>query len=149
MLLDMEYYNKFPKVLKNALIDGIVSFPNSIQQNYDELTVYRGVRYSKDKTIIDKTDFLSNVERNLRNPMVPADHEDISNYSCSCYLKLEEMRTLAKFPRKNKAIAKGKIKKEFGPIDVINKTSHIDLYLFEGIDPSDEFEVIEKWEKNG
>ena len=59
------------------------------------------------------------------------------------------MRTLAKFPRKNKAIAKGKIKKEFGPIDVNNKTSHIDLYLFEGIDPSDEFEVIEEWEKNG
>ena len=43
----------------------------------------------------------------------------------------------------------GKIKKEFGPIDVNNKTSHIDLYLFEGIDPSDEFEVIEEWEKNG
>lgn len=54
MLLDMEYYNKFPKVLKNALIDGIVSFPNSIQQNYDELTVYRGVRYSKDKTIYNR-----------------------------------------------------------------------------------------------
>lgn len=56
---------------------------------------------------------------------------------------------LTKFPSRNKAIARGLIKQEFGPIDVSEKTSHVDLYLYNNIDPSDEFEVVEKWEKNG
>lgn len=59
------------------------------------------------------------------------------------------MRVCAKFPRKNKAIAKGIIQKEYGPIDINNATSHVDWYLFDEIDPSEKFEVVEKWEKNG
>lgn len=73
----------------------------------------------------------------------------ISSYSCSCFLNLEEMHMNAKFPRKNKAIAKGVIRKEFGPIDINNDTSHVDLYLYEDVDPSDEFEVVEEWGENG
>lgn len=149
MLLNVDYYNRFPNVLKNALINEIVKFPDSLQDEYQELVVYRGVSYSKNKTVIDKSDFLSNIERNLRNPMVPADFDNISSYSCSCYLDIDAMRICAKFPRKNKAIAKGVIQKEFGPIDIDADTSHVDLYLFDGIDPSEKFEVIEKWEKNG
>lgn len=149
MPLEMEYYNRFPTVLKNALITGTVKFPSSIQQEYTELTVYRGVSYSEKKTVIDKSDFFSNIERNIKNPMVPVDYENISDYSCSCYLKIDELRMRAKFPRKNKAIAKGFIKKEFGPIDINRDTSHVDLYLFDEADPSEGFEVVEKWEKNG
>lgn len=149
MPLDMGYYNRFPTVLKNALMDGKVEFPSSIQQEYADLTVYRGVSYSNNKTKIDRSDFISNIERKIKNPLVVADDEKISSYSCSCYLKIDEMRIRAKFPRKNKAIARGIIKKEFGPIDINNDTSHIDLYLFDGVDPSDGFEVVEKWEKNG
>ena len=149
MLLNEEYYDKFPNVLKNALKNGIVKFPDSIQDEYSELVVYRAVKYSKNKTAIDKSGFSSNMERNFKNPMVPVDSNDISCYSCSCYLKIDAMRIYANFPRKNKAIAKGTIQKEFGPIDINDTTSHVDLYLFNGIDPSEKFEVIEKWEKNG
>lgn len=149
MPLEMEYYNRFPTVLKKALISGRVRFPASIQQEYNELLVYRGVSYSKNKTVIDKNDFLSNIERNMKNPMVPADYDNIDDYSCSCYMEIEKLRIYAKFPRRNKAIAKGVIKKEYGPIDINKDTSHVHLYLFEEVDPSDEFEVVEKWEKNG
>lgn len=149
MLLGLEYYNRFPAVLKNALISGKVSFPSSIQHEYSNMAVYRGVSYSKTKTTIEKNDFLSNMERHLQNPMVPVDDEKIDDYSCSCYLDIEELRMRAKFPRKNKAIAKGVIRNEFGPIVINQKTSHVDLYLFDDIDPSAEFEVVERWEKNG
>ena len=149
MATEIEYYNRFPGVLRKALANGTVKFPSSLQRSYQELIVYRGVGYSKNKTKIDKSDFLSNVERNMKNPMVPADYDNISSYSCSCYLKIEEMRICAKFPRKNRAIAKGKIKQEFGPIDMNRDTSHIDLYLYDKVDPSDEFEVVEIWQKNG
>lgn len=149
MSLDIEYYNRFPTILKDALINGRVCFPQSLQREYMETTVYRGVSYSANKQTINKNDFLSNIERNITNPLVPVDYDDISSYSCSCYLKIDAMRLYTKFPRKNRAIAKGIINKEFGPIDVNNSTSHIDLYLFEDVDPSAEFEVIEKWEKSG
>ena len=78
MSFDMEYYNRFPTVLKNALINGTVKFPDSLQYEYEDLVVYRGVSYSKNKTTIDKSDFLSNMERNLINPMVPVDSKNIS-----------------------------------------------------------------------
>lgn len=129
MSLDVGYYNKFPTVLKNALISGKISFPTSLQREYSDLEVYRGVRYSKTKTIIDTSDFASNIERKLKNPMVVADENNISSYSCSCYMKIEAMHIYAKFPRKNSAIAKGIIKKEFGPIDII-MIHHILIYTY-------------------
>ena len=147
--LDIEYYNRFPLCLKNALLSGRVKFPSDIQKEYEDLVAYRGVKYSNNKTNIEKSDFFSNMERNALNPMVPADADAISSYSCSCFLDIDEMRIHAKFPRKNAAIAKGIIRKDFGPIDINTDTLHVNLYLFDGIDPSNEFEVIEKWEKNG
>ena len=43
----------------------------------------------------------------------------------------------------------GKINQNFGPIEQNNQTSHINLYVYDGVDPSNKFEVVEKWEKNG
>lgn len=81
--------------------------------------------------------------------MIAADDSNISDYSCSVYTNLDEIHQQAKFPRKNKAVAKGIIKNSFGPINMSKETSHIDLFLFDNVDPSNEFEVIEIWEKNG
>ena len=144
----IEYYSRFPGVLRKALLEGKVAFPYSMQVDYDELCVYRGVKYNSQKTAIDKSDFLSYMEQD-RNPMRPVDDTDISSYSCSCFLNMDEIRVCAKFPRKNKAIARGIIKKEYGPININTKTSHVDLYLYKEVDPSREFEVVEKWEENG
>lgn len=149
MMMNLEYYNRFPITLKSALLSGRVKFPDSLQREYNDLCVYRGVKYTAEKTVIDRTDFLSNVERKKESPLVVADDSKISSYSCSCFLNIDEMRIQAKFPRKSKAIAKGVIKSEFGPIDINEDTSHVDLYLFDNVDPSSGFEVVEKWEKNG
>lgn len=62
---------------------------------------------------------------------------------------MDEMHQQTKFPNKNKAIAKGIIKCEYGPIVINELTSHVDWYLYNNVDPSKEFEVIEKWEENG
>ena len=149
MTLGLDYYNRFPGLLKNALTEGKVSFPDTLICEYEDMEVYRGVSYTKEKMQIDKSDFISKMELKVNNPMIAVFEEEISSYSCSCYLDIEQMRINGKFPRKKMAIAKGIIKKEFGPIDINNDTKHVDLYLFEGIDPSAEFEVIEKWEKSG
>lgn len=147
--LTLEYYDRFPTVLSNALKCGKIQFPDALQCEYEELSVFRGVKYTKDKTTIDKSDFLSQVERKKICPMIAADDSNISDYSCSVYTNLDEIHQQAKFPRKNKAVAKGIIKNSFGPINMSKETSHIDLFLFDNVDPSNEFEVIEIWEKNG
>ena len=147
--LTLSYYNRFPTVLKDALISEKVRFPNSLQCEYEELCVFRGVRYTATKTAIDKTDFLSYMELKKINPMIPADDSRITSYSCSLFMNIDELHQLTKFPNKNKAITKGLIRSKFGPIDINEKTSHIYLFLYDNIDPSSEFEVVEKWEKNG
>lgn len=149
MLLDMEYYNKFPIVLRTALIKGKVKLPSSIQKQYDNLCVYRAVKYTSTKTTINRNDFLSYVELKEQNPLLAVNDNEISSYGCSCFYKIEEMHIRTKFPCKGKAIAKGIINSKYGPIDINNDTSHIDLYLYDNVDPSNKFEVIEKWEKNG
>lgn len=149
MKLDVEYYNKFPITLKSALLEGKVEFPDALQREYEQITVFRGVVYNTQKTKIAKSDFLSNVERNKLNPMIPADDEKIESYSCSCYIKKDMLNMCAKFPRQNRAVARGIIKDEFGPIDIDEDTTHVNLYMYDNVDPSDEFEVIEVWEKNG
>lgn len=147
--LTLEYYNKFPTVLRDALKCGKVQFPNSLQCRYEELSVFRGVKYTKNKTEIEKSDFFSQIERKKINPMVMADDSNIADYSCSVYINLEELHQRTKFPNKSMAIAKGTIKNVFGPINMNKKTSHIDLFLFNNVNPSNEFEVIEIWGKNG
>lgn len=145
----MEYYDRFPTILREALTSGKVRFPDSLQYEYGELCVFRGVKYTGKKKTIDRSDFLSHVERKKMNPLFVADDSKIESYSCSVFMDIEELHQNTKFPNKNKAIAKGKIRSEFGPIYVKEWTSHIDLFLYENADPSDEFEVVEKWEENG
>ena len=85
--LTKEYYNKFPTILKDALKNKKVVFPNSLQYKYEQLHVFRGVKYTKTKTAIDKSDFFSHIERN--NPMIVADDNNISSYSCSFFMNIE------------------------------------------------------------
>lgn len=146
--INLEYYNKFPIILKNALISGTVKFSKSLKKEYNDLPAYRAVKYNNTKKEIDKSDFLSYMEL-PKNPLIIIDENNISSYSCSLFLNLDELHKITKFPTKNKAIAKGMVKKEFGPIDINNNTSHIDLFLYEDVDPSNEFEVIEVCKKNG
>lgn len=145
MEIDNEYYERFPTVLRNALISGQVEFSQDVLFEYENMSVYRGIKYGKNKIKIDKTDFYSHVERNIPG----VDRNDISSYGCSCFEDLEELHMITKFPRRNKAIAKGTIKERFGPCKKSNKNTHVDLFLYDNIDISGEFEVFEKWEENG
>ena len=145
----LEYYKRFPIDLRTALIENIVTFPETLQQEYEERVVYRAIKYNSKKTCIDQSDFASYIEKRAENPMIPVDDSNISSYSCSCYMDLDKLHIFTKFPTKNKAVAKGSICDEIGPVVIDKKRSHVDWFLFEGVDPSDRFEVIEKWEKSG
>lgn len=142
--MDIKFYEKFPPALKNALINKGLDFPDNLEKEYNDVIVYRGVRYNKNKREIVLADFESNIERKLKNPSVYADEDDIEYYGCSCYEKMESIKKFANYPRKNYAIAKGIVKKSFGPICRNKSTTHINLFLFKDIDPSEYFKVVEE-----
>ena len=135
----IEYYKRFPAVLKRALIDGKVNLPDNLLKEFQTIIAYRGIRFKKgEKESVEKSDFLSQVERNIPG----ANYDDIGEYSCSCFENIDELRVSYKLPRKNKGIAKGKIKCENGPI-VQDEGTHIHWFLYDNVDPSQDFEVYE------
>lgn len=140
-----EYYNRFPTMLRNALMSGRVRFSEHILYRYEDMLVYRGVKYGKNKVKIDKTDFYSHAERELPGYNL----DDINTYGCSCFEDLEELHMITKFPTKNKAIAKGWIKDQYGPCERSLENTHVNLFIYDNVDISGEFEVCEKWEENG
>jgi len=143
--MNKDYYLRFPSVLRNALKEGKVGFPKDLETEYGSEEVYRGVKYTENKKKITQEDFKSQMEKGL-----PGFSEtDIKSYSCSCFRDLEELHMAVHFPKKGRAVAKGIMRSEHGPRVREKGTTHIHWYLYDEIDPSDEFEVIEVWEKNG
>lgn len=131
-------FDRFPRVLREALESGKIEFPKNTQWKYEDRKAYRGVRITDKKTTIDKTDFKSQVESD------EMDSEDLSEYSCSCFENMQDLKIAFHLPRKNKGIAEGFVKKECGPIVLSDKDSHINWFLFENADPSKEFQIIER-----
>lgn len=140
-IMDEAYYLKFPSVLKKALQDKVVKFPEELEKSYETFHVYRGIRYKAgEKENVDKTDFLSQAERRLPG----TDYDDIGEYSCSCFEKLEELRLAYSLPRKNKGIAEGTMSCEAGARwkdrnDMWD--THWHWFLYDDIDPSRDFKV--------
>lgn len=140
-----EYYKKFPDKFKKVLLEKKVIFPDSLEKDYEPFAAYRGIRlipHIKDR--VEKEDFRSQIERASDFPGI--DYEDIENYSCSCFIDIDELLLAFRLPRKNKGIARGNIRKEYGPICREEESSHINWFLFNDADPSSEFEVIKNEE---
>ncbi len=135
-----DYYNRFPSVLKKALLENKVRFPEELEKNFTPITAYRGIRFIEGKKeFIDKNDFLSQAERELPG----TNYDDIYEYSCSCYEDIDELWVAFKLPRKNKRIARGIIECKNGPIIKEKDTTHIHWFLFEDTVPNERFEVYE------
>lgn len=133
------YFMRFPSVLKKALQSERIIFPECIMIKYEPLIAYRGIRIIPDSKItVTKEDFKSQVERNLPG----TNFDDIGNYSCSCFMDMAELKAAFKLPRKNKGIAVGLIRDNYGPYILEDDSSHIHWFLYDGVDPSSDFKVI-------
>lgn len=136
-----EYYQRFRAVLREALVEGRVEFPKNIQKNYSDIVAYRMVRYTEQKKEIVLSDFESQVERGVPG-LTPDDYSDIKKYSCSLFCDDNEAMLALHLPRRNKKLAKGEISDIYGPCIYEEDTSHVHLFLYDGVDPSGRFEVI-------
>lgn len=137
-IMDDAYYLQFPSVLRKALQEGKVNLPDGLLREYEPLHVFRGIRYKKDtKEFVDKSDFLSQAERDLPN----TDFDDIGSYSCSCFEDVDELIAAFSLPRKNKGIAEGMMTCELGARLDDEGWTHRHWFLYDGVDPSDDFKV--------
>lgn len=141
----LEYIQKFPAVLRNALEKEVCRLPATIEFEYEPTKVFRGVVIDEEKKKIDKTDFRSQIERGTTE-----DVSALENYSCSVFRNVNELKNALHLPRKRnrKRIAEGDTISEYGARICSDSTSHIDWFLYEDADPSDKFIVLEE-EVNG
>jgi hypothetical protein len=132
---------RFRRVLQNALEKGVTLIPNDMIWIYDDIVyVYRAVKITEGKQEITIEDFIPQAEIPSIANRSSFDEADIENYGTSFNTDLEMLNIILHMPRRNKRIAKGTLKMEYGPI-VIDE-SHIMCFLYEDAHIEDEFEVI-------
>ena len=131
--------NLFPSVLRESLQNKICVMPDETEWTYPPALVYRGVRITKSKPGIERSDFLSQIERG-----VSEDFTDIGQYSCSVFTDPRILAMSYKLPRHNKRIAVGQMKDCYGPCFRTEGEPHIHWFLYESADPSDGFVLMEE-----
>ena len=132
---------KFREVLQRSLEAGEVQLPEGLLWEYDDIQeAYRVVRITSDKTEITPEDFDAQAEKPQIVCRSDFDRSDIGNYGCSFFDNVDMINIVLHMPRKNRRIAKGAIRQEFGPI--IIDGAHIMCFLYSDAHMETEFEVI-------
>ena len=131
--------NLFPSVLRESLQNKICVMPDETEWTYPPALVYRGVRITKSKPGIERSDFLSQIERGISE-----DFTDIGQYSCSVFTDPRVLAMSYNLPRPNKRIAVGEMKDCCGPCLRTEGDPHIHWFLYENADPSDGFVLVEE-----
>lgn len=143
-------YNKFPSVLKNALKNEGLEFPEETQYEYKPIITFRGIQRAQeikdseiDSFVICWDDFKSYAE--LGKKPRGCNTNNASYYSCSLFLSEEPLKAALKLPKPNKIICKGKIIDDYGPVYINYDTGHVDLWLYKNATPEKNFHVIKRW----
>ncbi|MDV0447517.1 hypothetical protein MsAg5_14170 [Methanosarcinaceae archaeon Ag5] len=145
--MDETYYLRFPSVLKKALLNRKVVFDAFLICHYEPFFAYRAIDRKKDDgTPINRKDFRSYAELHVDGVFKGRVRKNISFYGCSLFTNLNEMKEKmnCKLPgiSDSQKIIAGYVKDSNGPCAVKNENSHVDWWLFEGCDPSSDFEVM-------
>lgn len=149
--------SKFPSVLREALEKGIVSFPDDVLEHYDSFKAYRVIRRKKSEPILPlkNEDFYSQMEkyknnssiRNVGNNSKKIDETNIGNYSCSFFTSGDRLNEAMSLPRRNTRVIYGRIKQEYGFVRKNKETSHVDLWIFDGLQINKfDFEEVSNYE---
>lgn len=140
------FYNKFHQVLRENLLNGNVCFPDNINVSYKDITAYRVIHRNPDEAYvsINKDDFMSQMQLNkIKQIRPPVDPKNIDSYSCSLFTNFDKLKIAMRLPRPSCHLIKGLIKEKNGVCDSEDKKSHINWWLYESADPSEDFELFE------
>lgn len=139
----MDFYLRFPSVLKKALSEGEVSFKTIPIIDYKPFIAYRRIsRVNGDTTPINKSDFFSYMEMSDKQRPRTANKKEIGSYSCSLNRSIENLKNALGLPKPNKQIIKGWVQCEYGPQYTNSASLHVDWWLYEDANFFHEFEVV-------
>ncbi|WNY25197.1 hypothetical protein [Methanolapillus millepedarum] len=143
MTINGDFYLKFPPVLKNALLEKKVKFGN-VNEKYEHFLAFRAIKRENESKPIQLQDFWSYAEIGYKGRHI--NENDISYYGCSLFTNRSELKKKMKIDvdlqNSSNKIIRGQVKDSNGPCTVNKKTTHVDWWLFDGCDPSSDFEVI-------
>lgn len=130
----LEYYDKFPAIIKKQLVEGVFCFPKGTQFEYSPFIAYRSIeREDNDDSPTNREDMRTHPELGRKKPRnVP----EWNWYSTSLFTDVEELKQKMKFPRPNSKIVFGEVRAEGGPHYISAETSHVSWWLFEDADVS-------------
>ena len=130
---EIDYYKKFPAILRAKLIEGEIVFPRETQFNYEPVLAYRGViRDKNDNTPLNNNDMKSYFELGKQPKGVTDCASDPKFYAVSLFKSLDMLKQCLKFPRPNKKVAQGYVYMEGGPQYSEGK-SHVNWWLYEDV----------------
>lgn len=133
-VLTEEYLSRFPNKLKEILHNPKFrdKFIETAVQDYAPVVpVYRALHREKE---IDRDDFVCNVEEYELYGRKPHKRQSLDIYSISVNEDKQQLITSMHIPNKERkilGIAKGEMKKEYGPADFKGYATHHNWYLFE------------------
>lgn len=146
MEVNKEVCERFPKPLKDKLLNEEIKFPSNTKFEYEPFRAYRAVKREKeDCRPVDLNDFKSHYELGKR-PKKPrgigALSSDSHYYGVSLFLSKEELDQAMKLPNLHTKTAVGYVFQEGGPQET-NKKGHVCWWLFKNADVS-KFKIIEE-----
>lgn len=128
---EVEYYNKFPAVLKSKLINKEIRFPSGTQFEYEPILAYRGLtRKINDNTPVNANDMISYYDMKRKPRGMVVDENDARSYAISLFKTIDMLKMCWKFPRPNKKLARGYVYMNGGPQYTDDK-EHISWWLYE------------------
>ena len=129
-----EYLARFPGTLREALSKDKFKrkFVRYAEENYEPVVpVYRALHRENE---INKDDFLNNVEEYRLYKRSPHKRQSLEIYAVSVNEDKQQLIPAMHLPNKARqilGIAKGEMRKEYGPADFLDRRPHHNWYIFE------------------
>lgn len=143
-----KYYQLFPSIIKQKIIDGTLIFPANTLFEYERILVYRAIeRNAEDFHEVTLEDFQSYFQLH-KTPKAPRGvskdwKNDPHYYGVSSFIDEEKVRQLMKFPNPRKKMAVGYVFSEGGPQETNLTNKHVCWWLYEEADVSN-FKIKEE-----
>ena len=133
MIIDEKTLRKFPILIRNAINANSRFFEGNTFFDYEPFEAFRKVR--KDYSMQDFLSYaaLGKIPRGVKG-------NSDSHYACSLFTEVRTLRAALKL-NPNDCIVVGDVQDVYGPSRI--KDSHVDWWLYEGVDVTGSFRVVD------
>lgn len=132
-----DIYSQFPCILNEKIKKSGFTFPEGTKFEYEPIQCYRCIeRENNDNTVVNKRDFLSNIEEFFQNGkpirkkrgQTTNPEDDINYYGVSLFKNKECLVNVMRLPRPTKKICHGYVIMTAGP--QLTEGQHVNWWIY-------------------